>query len=380
VRLLVVLARPPHPEGGASDRCSVALLRGLRANGLDVFALAARPPSWPFGSPPADLPVEIVDAPEGDDWRSRLGRLRRPVGTLGRGPFGRRVLEAARSADAVHLETIETAWCAVGSARPSALHLHYLVRRDRPLGPPWRRQFPRAAEYALAERAALRRHHELVASSPLVASALRAAAPRAEVTLASLSLDPSAYPQAPLEGAVAGMIGTASWQPTRRAIRDLLNDVWPSVLQRVPHATLRLAGRGTEGVRTTVPGVEILGEVSSAAEFLGSLSLLLYPLDRGTGMKVKTLEALAAGVPVVTTPAGAEGLEPSDGLIVESDPARLAESAAALLTDPDQRRRRGAAARAAFLERHAPEVATRPLADLYRRLVSTAPQRVRSAR
>ena len=51
-----------------------------------------------------------------------------------------------------------------------------------------------------AERAAVRRHRYLVASSPLVADALRAAAPRAEVVLAPLSLDPALYPAAPLDG------------------------------------------------------------------------------------------------------------------------------------------------------------------------------------
>jgi hypothetical protein len=42
------------------------------------------------------------------------------------------------------------------------------------------------------------------------------------------------------------------------------------------------------------PGAEALGPVSSSADFFGQLSLLLYPVARGSGMKVKVLEAMAS--------------------------------------------------------------------------------------
>ena len=85
-------------------------------------------------------------------------------------------------------------------------------------------------------------------------------------------------------------------------------------------------------------------------------------------MKVKTLEALASGVPVVTTAAGAEGIAPSDGVVVSEDPAELARAATELLQDEAARRQRGAAAAATFTERYAPAPATRPLVELYDRL------------
>lgn len=376
----MVLARPPQPEGGAADRTAVALLRGLRTNGIDVSAIAARPPSWAYGDPPPDLPVQVVDVSEGDDWHSRLHRIRRPLGALGRSVFGERVRAAAASADAVHLETIDTAWCDEGVVLPSVVHLHYLARADRPLGAPWRKSFLSAAEYVVAERLVLRHYRHLVASSPNVAEVLRAAAPRADVTLAPLALDPAGYDPAPLDGPVAGIIGTASWGPTSRAVQRLLTDIWTQVRERAPAARLRVAGRGFASLSSVAEGVELVGEVPSAAEFLRSLSLLLYPLDAGTGMKVKTMEALVAGVPVVTTPAGAEGIAPSPGLIVASTSNELAAAAAALLQDPAERRRRGAAGRTAFLEHHSPELATRPLVELYERLVSAPAHSASSSR
>jgi glycosyltransferase involved in cell wall biosynthesis len=371
VKVVVALAQPPLPEGGAPARCAIALLRGLREHGIDVFAVAARQHFALPGEPPDDLPVEVVPVAPAAPWQARLRRFRRPRGELAVGEFAARVREAAAGADVLHLEETDTAWCDEGVTKPSLVHVHYLVRRDRPLGPPWRKQFREVVEFAFAERAAVRRHRFLAASSPLVAEALRAAAPKAEVVTAPLALDPSYYQPAPLDGPpAAGLIGTAAWDPTAGAMRRLLGSVWPLVVRRVPNARLIVAGRGVSQLRGLAgpPGVELLGEVSSAPEFFRGLSLLLFPLERGSGMKVKVLEAMACGVPVVTTTPGAEGIEAGDGVVVADSDEDLAAAAASLLTDAGERKDRGAAARAAFDRRHTPRPATAPLVELYRRM------------
>ena len=370
MRALVVLTQPPLPEGGAPGKTAVGLLRGLHEHGVDVRAVAARRGSSVAGDVPADLPVELVDVEPPGPWEARLGRLRRPLGELGSGSFAARVREAASEADVLHLEETETAWAGEGIALPSLVHVHFLARRDRDLGAPWRKQFREVLDGSRAERAAARRHRHLVASSPVVADALRAAAPRAEVVLAPLSLDPALYEPAPLSGPpLAGLIGTARWGPTADAMRTLVRDVWPLVARAAPEARLVVAGRGTSELGLPQSsGVDLLGEVDSARDLFQRLSLLLFPLARGSGMKVKTLEAMASGVPVVTTVAGAEGIEPSDGVIVHEEPERLAAAAAELLDDAQARRERGAAARADFVRRYSPRPATEPLVELYRRM------------
>jgi glycosyltransferase involved in cell wall biosynthesis len=360
MRVLVVLTQPPLPEGGAPGRVAIGLLRGLMAHGVEVRALAARQHFAVSGEVPSGLPLEVVEVdPPTPGFRHQLDRLRRPRGEL-RGPFAALVREAAREVDVVHLEETETAWCDEGVSTPSLVHMHYLVRRDQPLGWPWQERFRQMVEVRLGERAAIRRHRYLVASSPLVAAELREASPGADVVHAPLSLDPSLYPLAPLDGPpTAGLIGTADWPPTAGAFRRLVERVWPLVRARVPDAELLIAGRGTEKLGFS-------GSVESGREFLQRLSVLLFPLERGSGMKVKVLEAMASGVPVVTTPAGAEGVE--DGVVVETEDERLAAAAAELLRDPELRRERGRTARASFERLYAPIPATRPLVELYERM------------
>lgn len=370
MRALVVLSQPPLPEGGAPGKTAIGLLRGLREHGVDVHAIAARRGFSVAGEVPADLPVELVDVEPPGPWGARLDRLRRPRGELGAASFADRVRAAARDADVLHLEETETLWAGEGIALPSLVHVHYLARRDRDLGAPWSKRFREVLDADRAERAAARRHRYLVASSPLVADALRAAAPQAEVVHAPLSLDPALYEPATFDGPpVAGLIGTASWAPTAEAMRLLVGEVWPRVAAAVPEARLVVAGRGTAALGLhAAEGVELAGEVDSAREFFRPLSLLLFPLPRGSGMKVKTLEAMASGVPVVTTPAGAEGIEPSGGVVVRERPEELATAAAELLADPQALRERGAAARADFERHYAPGPATEPLVELYRRM------------
>ena len=213
-----------------------------------------------------------------------------------------------RSADVLHLEEVETAWLSEDIGVPSLLRLQYFVRWDRDVGPPWTRRFRHAIEFELAERAAIRRHDTFIPASPRVADEIRRRRPDATVRLVPLCLDPDDYPPAPLDGPPrAGIIGTAGWPITAAAMRQLVDDLWPRVLRLAPDASLVVAGRGTRELGLQGRNVEVLGEVPSAVAFLRGLSVLLYPIMRGSGVKVKTLESVACGLPVVDDAAGCRG-------------------------------------------------------------------------
>ena len=172
---------------------------------------------------------------------------------------------------------------------------------------------------------------------------------------------------------VAGLIGDAAWPPTTNAVRRLLTRVWPVVLERRPSARLRLAGRGMERDRfaelPALAGVEWLGEVPSAEAFLRGLGVLIYPLGRGSGAKIKVLESMLLGLPVVTTPLGAEGIDGAGGVVVESDDAALAAATCALLEDFEARRQAGNAVRQQFDAHHAPAEAAGSVVRVYEQMI-----------
>jgi glycosyltransferase involved in cell wall biosynthesis len=346
------------------------MARGLTGHGIAVRTVAPRDPSL-SDAPPADLDVELVDVPRRSSPRPAWERVRLPIAELAVPEFADRVLDLAHAADVVHLDQIEAAALAplLRGRVPVAVHLHYRAARDAPmrlseLRPRMRR--------VLSERAALGSTGWLVANSEQVARTMRRRG--RHVVVAPLPVDVAAYPPADHDGPLrVGILGTADWPPTRAAVDRLVRDVWPRVAAAVPGAELVVAGRGMADLLAgaSVPsGVDVVGTVPSAAAFLRSLSVLAYPPRRGSGTKVKVLEALACGVPVVCTPPGAEGLEPTDGLLVAGDTDTIATHLCRLLRDPAERRQRGAAGRASIAQRHGPVAATASLVPLYERMLS----------
>lgn len=111
-------------------------------------------------------------------------------------------------------------------------------------------------------------------------------------------------------------LGALSWQPNAKAAEFLARDVMPQILVRHPDAKLTIVGRNPgPDVKSlaTLPGVELHANVPDVGEFLKSASLMAVPLDSGGGTRLKILEAFAAGLPVVSTPIGAEGIECAHG-------------------------------------------------------------------
>ena len=120
--------------------------------------------------------------------------------------------------------------------------------------------------------------------------------------------------------------GSMDWEPNVEGVRWLLKEVWPKVLEMNADAQLVLAGRNMPEEFKSDSGrnIVVMGEVESAEEFLKRSGVALVPVLSGSGMRIKAVEALGRGLPIVGTSLGVCGLGLKDGVN-----AQIADSAEA---------------------------------------------------
>jgi glycosyltransferase involved in cell wall biosynthesis len=149
-------------------------------------------------------------------------------------------------------------------------------------------------------------------------------------------------------------LGSLDWMPNEDAIAHLLGEILPLVRSQVPAVTLDLVGRKPRAAlrerAAAAPGVALHADVPDVRPHLGECAVFVVPLRVGGGTRLKLYEAMAAGLPVVSTRVGAEGLPVRDGehLVIADSAEAQADAIAALLQDPARAARLGAAA-AAFV-------------------------------
>lgn len=117
-----------------------------------------------------------------------------------------------------------------------------------------------------------------------------------------------------------GFLGKGTWPPNIVAVDRLLNEVMPKVREELGNATPKIIIGGRETDRwTSVPGVEVLGEVESAANFYRGVDLVVVPrMGTATGISVKMMEALQEQVPVVVPPDLASDAGINSGVLIAS--------------------------------------------------------------
>ncbi|MBA3647961.1 MAG: glycosyltransferase family 4 protein [Chitinophagales bacterium] len=110
-------------------------------------------------------------------------------------------------------------------------------------------------------------------------------------------------------------IGSMDWLPNREGIEWFLEKVWPKVHGQYPKAKLFLAGRNfpEDFPDTKQPNLELVGEVENARAFIRSKAIIIVPLFSGSGIRVKIIEAMAEGKPVIATTVAAEGIDITNG-------------------------------------------------------------------
>lgn len=142
-------------------------------------------------------------------------------------------------------------------------------------------------------------------------------------------------------------VGNFDHPPNRDAVQWLCDHIMPLVWRARPSVKLWIVGRNpTPEVRALESGrVKVWGEVPSTTSYLGRCTLFVAPLRQGGGMRIKLIEALSAGAPVVTTELGAQGLSAKHGrhLLVANGAEAFADCILEALEDVALRERLGSA-------------------------------------
>lgn len=132
-------------------------------------------------------------------------------------------------------------------------------------------------------------------------------------------------------------VGNFRWLQNREAALLLVKGIWPKIKKNLGKARLWIVGRNpTQDIKNLARNDILVDEsVENIEQAYKKADLLLAPLLGGGGTRFKILEAMASGLPVVTTPMGIEGITARDGqeVLIAQTPAELARAALRLLRD-----------------------------------------------
>jgi len=154
------------------------------------------------------------------------------------------------------------------------------------------------------------------------------------------------------------------------------HDVWPGLRGRHSELIFTIVGRDpAPEVRAlaTHPGIEVTGTVDDVRPSYRDALAAVVPLKTGGGSRLKILEAMAAGVPVVSTTLGAEGLDVHDGkdILMADTNEQMAEKIVSLIESEELRQRLRAAGRALVSERYDWSRLGASLFEVYQQLLET---------
>jgi glycosyltransferase involved in cell wall biosynthesis len=137
----------------------------------------------------------------------------------------------------------------------------------------------------------------------------------AQVCPAGIDINPG-YITPVLDKQSLFFLGSLDWIPNQEGLLWFVSVVFPELIRRIPGSTLHIAGRNAPvwlSGRLTGPGITFHGEITDAHSFMLAHGILVAPYFSGGGMRVKIAEAMSLGIPVITTPLGAEGIDISNG-------------------------------------------------------------------
>jgi sugar transferase (PEP-CTERM/EpsH1 system associated) len=144
--------------------------------------------------------------------------------------------------------------------------------------------------------------------------------------------------------------GTINYFPNTDGLKYFLKEIFPIIQREIPSTQFVIAGKNPppEILEYSIdPHIEVTGYVKDIRECFSKASIVVVPLRIGGGTRLKILEAMAMGVPVVSTSVGAEGLDVMLGedILIEDTPTLFAKAVVELINDGKKREKMARAAR-----------------------------------
>jgi len=384
------MPEPPLPFGHASARWYYLLLKGMTEKGYRVTAFSAATrreeidaASDLFPSPTYDL--HCYQARRRSGPKSKLASLLKPCSYIFAEEAHRDLAACLHGhVDVLHLEQVWAGWLAREHRAKSILHVHNLWSVDlsqsvsaKPLD--WLKR----KRLLQAEREIVKSFLNVCCCSSRLKSEIKNLNASAHIDEIPAALDPSVYPFLPdrqrTKRPTIGLIGNMTWEPTYSAAIRLLTKLWPPIKAAIPDATIQIVGWGAKSRLTEfadLPGVTIEENVPEIQPYFEKSAILLYAPSRGTGMKIKVLEALAYGVPVVTTTEGIEGIPAIDGIHagVSDDDEGLIKRSIGLLKDAGLQNRQRLNGRNLLETECSPRGVVNRMDPIYRRISAKPPE------
>ncbi|GLR70937.1 TIGR03087 family PEP-CTERM/XrtA system glycosyltransferase [Agaribacter marinus] len=110
-------------------------------------------------------------------------------------------------------------------------------------------------------------------------------------------------------------VGVMDYKPNVDAVLWFVNNVWPMIIKKTPSARFKVVGMSPNAkimALSSIQGVEVTGKVDDVTEFFQQADIFVAPFTIARGVQNKILQAMACGLPVITTTKGAEGINCSD--------------------------------------------------------------------
>jgi sugar transferase (PEP-CTERM/EpsH1 system associated) len=177
-------------------------------------------------------------------------------------------------------------------------------------------------------------------------------------------------PQVPRTDSLV-FVGSLDWFPNEDAVKEFATRVLPILRRNIERITLRVVGRKPSASLATtlrrMPGVELVGEVPDVRTYMAEAQVVVVPLRIGGGTRIKVLEALAMGKPVISTSVGAEGLQLEDGrdLLLADTTETFVAQIQLLIANPELQLRLGKNGRATVEKLYGWDAAAEKLAEAW---------------